>query len=59
MYQGGDRSASRDSVGYRDRDNDRRSRSPYARRFDTRDGDYRRPRKGTIARTMNHGDGIV
>ncbi|KAL2147023.1 hypothetical protein VTI28DRAFT_905 [Corynascus sepedonium] len=58
MYQGGDRSASRDNVGYRDRDNDRRSRSPYARRFDTRDGDYRRPRKDSPdpPRDLNYDD---
>ena len=59
MYQGGHRASSRDGGSYRDPDRDRRSRSPHARRADDRDGDYRRPRKGTIAYTIHTGDGIV
>ncbi|KAL2167006.1 hypothetical protein VTG60DRAFT_1873 [Thermothelomyces hinnuleus] len=59
MYQSGHRSTSRDGASYRDRDRDRRSRSPYARRFDDRDGDYRRSRKGSPdpPRDLNYDDG--
>ncbi|KAK4157016.1 hypothetical protein C8A00DRAFT_12098 [Chaetomidium leptoderma] len=55
MYQGGHRSSSRDGAGYRDRN---RSRSPYARRSDDRDGDSRRSRKDPPGppRDLNYDD---
>ncbi|KAK4237378.1 hypothetical protein C8A03DRAFT_44757 [Achaetomium macrosporum] len=41
------------SLHDRDRDRHRRSRSPYARRSDDRDGDYRRSRKDSPGRPRN------